>query len=261
MRPHIAAIYAFARAADDFADEGTDSDSVRLAKLDEWERRLVDGAPDDAIFVALANTIRACGLDRQLFVDLLSAFRQDVTVQRYESWNDLLDYCSRSANPVGRLVLGVAGYRAPAFVASSDALCTGLQLANFWQDVERDWQKGRVYVPQEVIRAAGARESDLDRRPPATITHEWRQALRMAVERTRTFFKNGRAIADAVDGRLKWELRATWLGGVRVLDRLEAAGYDVFARRPSLGWKDAPAIAVATIAWRRGGTAGAKPPR
>jgi phytoene synthase len=255
-RPHIAAIYAFARIADDFADEGDRTADARLALLDDWRRRLAlaaAGAPDDdgsdpsRIFVALAETMRTFRLEASLFEDLLDAFRQDVVVSRYETWDDLTDYCRRSANPVGRLVLRVSGYRDPALDAASDAVCTALQLTNFWQDLERDFRKGRVYVPQAILRAAGADERDLGRR---RLTPEWRGALTDVAARTRALFDAGRPIAGLVRGRLRWELRATWLGGVRILDRLEAAGFDVFRRRPSLGWRDGLAIAARTLTWR-----------
>jgi squalene synthase HpnC len=187
-------------------------------------------------------------LEVTLFDDLLSAFRQDVLVKRYARWEDVLDYSRRSANPVGRLVLRISGYRDPRCDDWSDAVCTALQLTNFWQDVERDWQKGRIYVPEAFIQAAGADERDLGRR---RMTPEWRHALGDAARRTRDLFTAGRPIADAVRGRLRYELRATWLGGVRILDRLEAAGFDVFHRRPTLGWGDAIPIGWNLIAWRR----------
>jgi squalene synthase HpnC len=257
MRPHIAAIYAFARTADDFADEGTDPDPVRLQRIDQW-RELLRAAADgrkvdasgpnaDAVFTALGDTIRRCHLDVRLLEDLLSAFAQDVLVKRYETWNDLFDYCRRSANPVGRLVLAVAGVRDPRADTASDALCTALQLTNFWQDFAVDWEKGRLYVPASAARAAGAREQDLDRRE---MTPAWREALRGAAARARELFNAGRPVADIVRGRLRWELRATWLGGVRVLEQLDRVDYDVFHRRPSLGWPDAASIALRAVAWR-----------
>ena len=255
MRPHIAAIYAFARTADDFADEGARSDSERLALLDDWRARLHTAAAGKpaagdsdagAIFVALADTIDRCRLDVQLFDDLLSAFRQDVVRHRYETWDDLLDYCRRSANPVGRLVLGVAGHTESTLHAPSDAMCTALQLVNFWQDLERDWLKGRVYVPASLLRACGANEIDLDRKH---LTPAWRDALSSAAHETRMLFRAGWPIADAVQGRLRYELRATWLGGSRILDRLERRGFDVFRSRPSLGWRDLAPIAWRVVAW------------
>lgn len=257
MRPHVAAVYAFARRGDDLADEGDDPPATRLAKLDEWTGRLQaaargmpidDGTEAGSIFIALTETMDVCGLDRTLFMDLLSAFRQDVTVHRYETWDELFDYCRRSANPVGRLVLRIAGNRDERAATASDAVCTALQLTNFWQDLERDWRKGRLYVPLALVRESGAREEDLDR---AHFSPDWRVALAGASLRTRALFDEGRSVADAVRGRLRWQLRATWLGGVRILDALERADFDVFAVRPSLGAADLLPIAWRALWWPR----------
>jgi squalene synthase HpnC len=258
MRPHVAAVYAFARVADDFADEGGRSDSERLALLDQWQHRLhatpvdppmVAGLPAETshIFAAVGATIRTCGLPVSLFDDLLSAFRQDVTTTRYETWDDVLDYCRRSANPVGRLVLGIAGYRDDTLGRGSDAICTALQLTNFWQDLERDWRKGRLYLPLEDCRREGADTSDLDagRMAPA-----WRRVMEQAAARTEELFEQGRYVCDAVAGRLKWELRFTWLGGRRILEQLERGGFDVFRRRPALGAADLPALLWQALTWR-----------
>lgn len=249
MRPHIAAIYAFARIADDFADEPGRPDAERLRLLDEWESRVRPGSDPGPtpVFTALHHTIAECRLPVQLFHDLISAFRQDVTVKRYETWPDVLDYCRRSANPVGRLVLRVAGYDDPKLDASSDALCTALQLTNFWQDLERDWQNGRLYVPAAEHLRHGADLRDLDAR---RWTNGWREALTACGARTRALFESGRPVCDGVRGRLGWELRLTWLGGSRILDKLEAAAYDVFRQRPTLGAADAPAILVRLLGWR-----------
>jgi len=256
MRPHVAAIYAFARAADDFADEGDRPAVERLRLLDDWHARLtacVDGRPgDDPVFVALCETIRTCSLPVELFEDLLSAFRQDVTTTRYATWAELLDYCHRSANPVGRLVLRVAGYADDRLDAASDAVCTALQLTNFWQDVERDWRKGRIYVPREALDRARAPERDLAAR---AMTPAWREVLADAADRTRALFDAGRPVCDGVSGRLRYELRFTWLGGRRILDRLEQAGFDVFAARPTLGAADLAGLAWRAIAWRPAGQA------
>jgi hydroxysqualene synthase len=256
-RPHIAAIYAFARMADDFADEGDAPPESRLARLDEWRERLHaaaagrpiagDNADASQVFMALSETMAMHRLDVTLFDDLLSAFRQDVVTTRYETWERLLDYCRRSANPIGRLVLAVTGYRDRTLDARSDAVCTALQLTNFWQDLERDWAKGRLYVPIEIVRGAGADERDLDAR---RMTTAWRTALHEVANRTRQLFLDGRSVADGVKGRLKWELRATWLGGVRILDRLEAIEFDVFRQRPALGVIDVAAIAGRVVVWR-----------
>lgn len=256
MRPPIAAIYAFARRADDYADEPGYAAQDRLRLLDDWNERLraavrgdlpASDRDDDLIFVAVGDAIRSRRLPGGLFEDLLSAFRQDVTVTRYRTWDDVLDYCSRSANPVGRLVLRVAGYDDPSLDRSSDALCTALQLTNFWQDFARDWANGRLYVPLQDRDAAGARDADLDAR---RMTPEWRRALGVVARRTRDLFAAGRPVCDGVRGRLKHELRLTWLGGARILDRLEQAQFDVFAGRPALGVGDAAPILWRTLTWK-----------
>ena len=255
-RPHIAALYAFARTADDFADEGDDPPATRLARLDDWLSRLhqaaagrvdQDGSDAAIVFSALARTIADRRLEVSLFEDLLSAFRQDVMVGRYAGWDDVLDYCRRSANPVGRLVLRIMDYRDARLDALSDAVCTALQLTNFWQDLERDWRKGRLYVPLEFVRAAGADEQDL---AAGRMTPAWQHALGDAARRTRELFMHGRGVADGVTGRLRWELRTTWASGLRILDRVEAAGFDVFRARPALGATDVVPIAWRVITWR-----------
>jgi squalene synthase HpnC len=181
-----------------------------------------------------------------LFTDLLDAFRQDVTITRYQTWASLLDYCRRSANPVGRLVLRIAGHDDPTLDAESDAVCTALQLTNFWQDLAVDWRRGRLYVPLEDRDRAGAREADLDR---GLITAEWQASLGVVAERTRVLFDAGRPVCDAVTGRLRWELRLTWLGATRILDRLEAGRFDVFNHRPSLRAADGPPLIWGAIRW------------
>ena len=253
MRPHIAAIYAFARTADDFADEPGRSPAERLALLDGWEEQLLDagrGTPGPhPIFAALADTMERCRLPVQLLADLLSAFRQDITVHRYATWTDVLDYCRRSANPVGRLVLGVANVRDERTAAASDAVCTALQLANFWQDFGGDLENGRIYVPAEEMARHGASEADL-----ATfgMNRAWIATMKGCVDRTRDLFETGRPVADAVRGRLRWELRATWLGGMRVLEKIRDRGYDTLHQRPKLTTADAARIAVQTLTWRSG---------
>jgi hydroxysqualene synthase len=262
-RPHIAAIYAFARIADDFADEGYRPPADRVMFLEDWQRRLdaasagqADSRGDTdhiAVFVALRETLQRFDAATRaeahgLLSDLLSAFRQDVMKKRYDTWNDVLDYCRRSANPVGRLVLLVNGYRSHETAARADSVCTALQLTNFWQDLARDWEKGRLYVPLEVLQAHKAQLDALDKKK---LTREWRAALADVGGRTESLFASGRGVADQVRGRLALELRATWLGGHRILDRLAAADYDVFSTRPALTWRDAVTIAVGAIAWRR----------
>jgi squalene synthase HpnC len=263
MRHHVAAVYAFARAADDFADEGTRPLDDRHRLLDGWLCRLreavarspnapgrpvAEGEPANTheIFLALGATIREKRLPPGLFEDLLSAFRQDVTVTRYASWMDVMDYCRRSANPVGRLVLRIADYHDGRLDGLSDAICTALQLTNFWQDLRIDFNRGRVYLPEDEMRAHGASPSDLAH---STMTPAWTRTMAAAVSRTRALYEAGLPLCDGVGGRLKYELRATWLGGTRILDRLEGSGYDIIHRRPSLGIADAPWFAWRMLAW------------
>jgi squalene synthase HpnC len=258
MRPHIAAVYAFARVADDIADEGTAPAADRQAKLDAWQRRLhaavavecTDAPPhahEDLIIVAIAHSIRVLGLPLSLFDDLISAFGQDTMTTRYASWTDVLDYCRRSANPVGRLVLRIAGYRDDVLDQSSDAVCTALQLTNFWQDFGRDWRAGRLYVPREVYEACGAQESDL---AAERMTPEWAAAVAECVIVTRARFDAGRAVCDGVAGRLRLELRFTWLGGVRILDRVDAERVRLLHDRPTLSKADVPALLWRALRWR-----------
>jgi hydroxysqualene synthase len=248
MRRDVAAVYAFARAADDFADEGNRSIDERHALLDGWRQRLQQAAISDAtgpdprpgepantvaIFCALGASVRARQLPVNLFEDLLSAFRQDVTVTSYDDWPELLDYCRRSANPVGRLVLRIAGCHDQKLDAWSDAVCTALQLTNFWQDLSVDVRRGRSYLPERELVAHQTREA----------------ALAAAVSRTRALFDAGRPLCDAVRGRLRYELRATWLGGVRILDRVERLQLDLINKRPVLGVLDLPWITARLLAW------------
>ena len=261
MRPHVAAVYAFARAADDFADEGSCSTAARHALLDGWLRRLHHASSSDepgpppaagepantvAIFLALGASIRAKGLPVSLFEDLISAFRQDIETKRYASWSDLFDYCRRSANPVGRLVLRIAGYRHPSLDAASDSVCTALQLTNFWQDLRIDFERGRIYLPIAERAAHGAIDEDLRGQ---RISDGWRHAIAAATDRTRALFVSGRPVCDGVEGRLRYELRATWLGGVRILDRLERSGFDPVRSRPTLGIADVPWFAWRLATW------------
>jgi hydroxysqualene synthase len=257
MRRHIAAVYAFARVADDFADEGHTSADERICLLDGWGDRLQrivaghsqpargPGEPKDAtaIFAALGNTIRECSLPPELFGDLLSAFKQDVTVHRYPTWESLFDYARRSANPVGRLVLRIAGHRTGDLDAWSDDICTALQFTNFWQDFHVDYARGRVYLPQSELVPQGPDGAELS--PGAALT----KALRQAVDRTRQLFLAGRPVCDALRGRLRYELRATWLGGMRILDRVEDQLADESHDRPTLTFRDAPWFAWRLITW------------
>lgn len=260
-RRHVGAVYAFARAADDFADEGEWTAQERKQLLDGWAQRLAQagsgngpGAPPrtgepsntEDIFLALGDTIRDCALPVDLFEDLLSAFRQDVDVTRYETWAALMDYCRRSANPVGRIVLRISGKTDARLDAWSDDICTALQFTNFWQDVAKDYERGRVYLPLEERQLHDVREEDL---AEGRITPAWQKALSAAGLRTRDLFEAGRPLCDSLRGRLRYELRATWLGGTRVLDRLARVNFDVASQRPALGALDAPWFAWRMLVW------------
>jgi squalene synthase HpnC len=203
---------------------------------------------EDLIIIAIAHSIRALDLPVMLFDDLVSAFGQDTMTCRYASWHDLLDYCRRSANPVGRLVLRIAGLNTDALDRSSDALCTALQLTNFWQDFGRDWRAGRLYLPRDVFAACGAREDDL---AAGRMTSEWSEALSRSVRFTRDLFAAGRAVCDEAGGRLGIELKLTWLGGARILDEVDRTRDRALDSRPTLGRWDVPPLLWQAVRWRR----------
>lgn len=231
LRRHMYAVYAYCRGVDDLGDE---ADGDRLAQLDEWERELracYDGAPSDARFVALADTIARFGIPQEPFLRLIEANRRDQTIHRYETFEALLDYCTYSANPVGRLVLYVFGYRDPERQRLSDATCTALQLTDFCQDVTVDFEKGRVYIPQEDLRRFGVSEDDLRER---RVTADVRRLIAFEVERAREYFEEGLPLISVVDGRLRTDLRLFTLGGLAVLDEIARRRHDVLTERPML---------------------------
>lgn len=240
-RKHVYSIYAFARTADDFADEGYEKgidEAERLANLDEWERELeccYQGRADNPIFIALAQTAMELNLPIQLFRDLLSAFRQDVVKRRYADFNEVLDYCTRSANPVGRLILLLFDYRDTHLHLLSDHICTALQLANFWQDVAVDIQKDRIYLPLDELARYGVTVEDLKNR---RLTSQYASLLKFQVGRTKEIFEQGRVLPSLVGGRLSIELRLTWLGGMRILEKIEGLQFDTLTQRPSISTSD-----------------------
>jgi len=249
LRPAVRAVYAFARAADDFADE-PEYDGRRLALLDGWETALQGAFAGEArhpIFVALAGAIRRHDLPRQPFFDLLAAFRRDAVTPRTPDWPALLDYCRLSADPIGRIVLHLFGHHDAERLALSDRICTGLQLANHWQDLAIDARRGRFYAPADLIARHGLDETALASGPPAGAA---RALMRDLVDRTRPYFAEGRALCDRVPGRLRYELRLTWLGGARILDRIDAVGGDVWNQRPRIGAADSARLAWGALRWR-----------
>ena len=235
-RDALAAIYAFARYADDVADEpGVEG---RLEKLAAWRELLREGFCGRAqhpVFVALEDSAQRFHLSLKNFEDLLQAFESDVKVNRHQDFASLLAYCSCSANPVGRLVLELFGHRDPELFALSDCICTALQLTNFWQDVAVDLERGRIYLPLGDLERF---EYTLDDLRAERADRRWRELLEFEIARTRTLFEQGQALPERVVPELRRQLRLTWLGGTTVLRKIEAAGYDVFRRRPSLSTLD-----------------------
>ncbi len=235
----VRVIYAFARSADDLADEGDATPAERIAALDGYRAELdrIDSGelPQTALFLALRDTLRERALSTAPLRDLLSAFTQDVTTTRYERFDDLLDYCRRSADPVGRIMLALFGEARPESLVQSDAICSGLQIINFLQDVAIDWQKARVYLPQEDLRRFGVSEQQI---ADGVVDQRWQAQMQFQVDRARRMMVSGAPLARALPGRMGWELRLVVLGGLRILEKIEAVGHDVFYRRPTLDRAD-----------------------
>ena len=246
-RPYLAAIYAFARLADDMADEGTGSQEQRLRELNVWGEKLRAcylGKADHPVFIALAETASVKGVPQQLFTDLLAAFRMDVARSRYQTFDDLLRYCRLSANPVGRLVLHVFDDAEPSKMGLSDHICTALQLANFWQDVAVDKEKGRIYVPLEDIDRFRYTEEEFCR---GVDDGRFRDLMRFEVERTRKLFANGKPLLRSVTPALRFELRLTWNGGVAILKKIERTGFTVLTKRQHLSLLDKLSVLGSTL--------------
>ncbi len=235
-RDALAAIYAFARYADDLADEpGVEG---RLEKLAAWRKLLREcfsGRASHPVFLALGDSIERFQLSFDNFENLLRAFESDVRVNRHRDFSSLLAYCACSANPVGRLVLELFGHRQPDLFALSDCICTALQLANFWQDVAVDLERDRIYLPLEDFQRF---DYTLDDLRAGRVDERWRELLKFEIARTRQWFERGQALPERVAPELRLQLRLTWLGGMTVLRKIELVGYDVFRRRPSLGKLD-----------------------
>jgi squalene synthase HpnC len=233
LRQHAYNLYAYCRIADDLGDETRDPDAA-LELLDWWESELdamLAGSPRHPVFVALSETVAQLAIPDMPFRRLLSAFRQDQTTTRYATFEQLLAYCERSANPVGHLVLALGGYQDEERKALADDTCTALQLANFWQDVSRDWDKGRLYIPQEDTDRFGVTEEQIAAR---TFTPEFAQLMMLEIERARRLFDSGAGLAPMLDRRLRLNVEMFTEGGMEVLRRIEAQGYDVLTSRPSI---------------------------
>lgn len=240
LRRPVAAIYAYARSADDIADEGDLDSATRLALLDVYRHQLdciaQGGTPDTALFVALADTIRAHALPLEPFYDLLVAFRQDVTKTRYADVDELTQYCRRSANPIGRLLLRLFRCDSDANIALSDAVCTGLQLTNFLQDVCADFERGRIYLPQDTLRAHGVTQDDI---PARRFRPGWQRLMDSEIERARCLLLHGARLGSNLTGRVGLEIRLTIAGGLTILDKLQAINRQRFitgTRLTPLDW-------------------------
>src|SRR5438876_3780023 len=243
LRSPVEIIYRFARSADDIADEGADTDDVRLRRLSDYQRsleRIAAGEiPAEPLFADVARIVREHALPLALFGDLIDAFAQDVTKKRYADFAELLDYCRRSANPVGRLLLHLFKRTSETDLAGSDAVCSALQLINFWQDVELDFAKGRIYLPQdEMARHAVSERHIAEQRCDSA----WRALMAFQVDRSRAMILSGQPLARSLPGRIGLEIRATIQGGLRILEKIEQANYDVFRRRPVLRAFDWPLL-------------------
>ena len=233
LRKHVTALYAFARIADDFADEA-DYEGVRRERLLDWRRQLNEigvKPPTHPVFLALGATLKELNLPKQPFDDLLSAFLQDVEKNRYATFAEVSDYCRRSANPVGRIVLMIHGYRDQRLFRYSDAICTALQLANFWQDVSVDLKKDRIYIPEEDFQAHGYSEADLRM---GVCNERFKNLMKFEVARARALFEEGRPLPGRLRFPLSLEIRLTWFGGRQILKLIRHLDFDVIRTRPAL---------------------------
>jgi squalene synthase HpnC len=238
MRRYVWAIYAFARIADDFADEPGYTLAERMDNLNQWEQHLFEcynGNPTHRVFAALADTVEHFQIPMELFRNLLAAFYADVSVKRYETYDDLLAYCRNSANPIGRLVLLLFNYRSETMMEYSDSICSALQLANFWQDVSADLEKGRIYIPGEDLAEFNYSEEDLFAR---RFNDRFRSLMAFEVQRTADMFVEGKPLLSKVDRNLSLELRLTWNGGTKILQKIHKMDYNVLTKRPVLNFFD-----------------------
>ena len=240
-------VYAYCRWADDLGDEmGDSAESLRLlAWWREGLQAMYAGRAAHPVFVALGGTVKRHGIPQPPFDDLIRAFEQDQTVTRYRDWEELLGYCRCSANPVGRLVLYLCGYSDAERQRLSDATCTALQLANFWQDVTVDWEKGRVYIPLDALERHGSSAEEIAAR---RATPGFVAAMREVVDRARALFLEGLPLAGMVDRRLAVDIELFSRGGMRVLDKIAAQGYDVLSRRPAISKTERVWILLGTLA-------------
>jgi hydroxysqualene synthase len=237
IQKYIFALYAFARTADDFADE-EHANGRRLEKLQEWDERLheaVKGRGNHPLFLALSHTFKETALPPKLLSDLLVAFRWDVTKQRYKNFEELEKYCEYSANPIGRAVLILFGYQDPQLLEWSDKICTGIQLVNHWQDVAVDLKKDRIYLPEEDLKKFGVSVDSLKEKK---VSDSFRSLMKFEVERARQLFYEGEPLLKRLHRRLRWQIELMWMGPFKVLEKIEALNYDVLNSRPTVSKLD-----------------------
>jgi squalene synthase HpnC len=248
LRHPVAVIYRFARTADDFADEGELPATDRLAQLDDYRQQLrqleAGAAPQRPLFVDLDRIVRQYRLPMQLFHDLLDAFSQDVVKSRYADFAEVMDYCRRSANPVGRLLLHLFGAATEPNLQRSDAICSSLQLINFWQDVAIDWRKNRIYLPQDEMRRHGVSEAQI---AAGDTSGQWKALMRFQVERARSMIKSGAPLGRALPGRIGLEIRTIVQGGLRILEKIDMVEGDVYHHRPVLKAYDWPLLLLRAL--------------
>ena len=247
LRKHVAIIYWFARSADDIADEGNEKPEFRLDKLDEFElkfKQALNGKPDSAFFSALSETITVLNLTPKHFTDLLYAFKQDVVKKRYDNYEELLNYCNHSANPVGRLILELFNVRNKDAYYYSDEICTALQLTNFFQDSKIDFNRGRIYYPQAEMEKYGVAEKVFELNENNL---NLQKLVKFNVERTRVLFNDGKKLLKFLKGGLKLEISWTLRGGEAILDKISKNNYDVLNKRPVLSKTDFVKLFFATI--------------
>ncbi len=250
LRPDVHAIYAFARQADDFADEAQ-YEGRRLELLSNWKVLLEKaylGQSQSGLFLALEQSILKHDLPKAWLIDLIEAFEFDVLNNRHQNFESLLNYASKSANPVGRLVLWLHGYRSDELFEYSDNICTALQLANFWQDVDIDRLKNRIYLPQDLLKTYGYSEKKLFNR---VYDGSFKDLMKHLIFRTDELFLKGQPLCDALDGRLSMEIKMVYLGGTRILRKIEGVDYNVFFNRPTHGWFDWVKMAAGLMLWKQ----------
>lgn len=238
LKKHIAVVYQFARQADDIADEGNFNPDSRLQMLNEYENDFNDsfsGTMKNDFWYALINTIERFSIEKKLFLDLISAFKQDVLINRYETFEELLDYCSRSANPIGRILLKIFNVNDSEALQASDKICTALQLTNFFQDLSIDLSKNRIYIPKEYMNIFGVDEQQMIKKK---TNEKFQQLMKFLIGKTKILFDEGEIIFRYLPKSFRLQMKMTILGGEKILEKIALINYDVFTKRPKLNKKD-----------------------